>query len=353
MSANIDRPVITARPEEDRPSPSRNGESAEPQAKAIVAMPRVKLGDPAARLIRAAFQAALARVQAADPDARRGDVEGIHRLRTSTRRLRSELRTVRDLIDSNWRTHLEEELKWLAGMLGSVRDLDILSQRLHSAWSAAGHGGTMNGNGAISSGADRLQPFFQALRERHLAASRALRDALRGARYQQLLAELETAIDQPALKDDAWEPCRSALPPLGIDAWKRLKKDARALGPADPDPSFHEVRKLAKRARYTAELIAPALGRRAHKASRRFIRLTTSVQDTLGEHQDAIVAITEIERFMAENARGLDFLHAAHDLLETQRAAARESREKFSDVWAKLDRKKSLRWVKVKHGTHA
>jgi len=34
-----------------------------------------------------------------------------------------------------------------------------------------------------------------------------------------------------------------------------------------PDADFHELRKRAKRARYTAELIAPIMGRRAARAA--------------------------------------------------------------------------------------
>src|SRR5271165_6024476 len=109
-----------------------------------VAMPAIKPKYPAAELIRSAFKGAIARMQAADPEARRGDPEGVHRLRTSTRRLRSELRTVSDLVDRERGEHLEQELKWLAAELGSVRDLDILYQRLYSA-AAPG-----TGNGRVS-----------------------------------------------------------------------------------------------------------------------------------------------------------------------------------------------------------
>ena len=38
-----------------------------------------------------ALQTAVSRIEASDPEARRGDGDGIHRLRTSIRRLRSEL----------------------------------------------------------------------------------------------------------------------------------------------------------------------------------------------------------------------------------------------------------------------
>ena len=39
---------------------------------------------------------------------------------------------------------------------------------------------------------------------------------------------------------------------------------------------------------------------------------------------------------------------AALKLLETQRRAADRARDKFFDVWEKLDRAKSLRWFKTK-----
>ena len=82
---------------------------------------------------------------------------------------------------------------------------------------------------------------------------------------------------------------------MAAAAWRRLKKQGRGLRPSDPDAEFHELRKRAKRARYTAELIAPIMGRRAARAAGGFIRLLTQVQDTLGEHQDAVVAADEIE----------------------------------------------------------
>ena len=175
----------------------------------------------------------------------------------------------------------------------------------------------------------------------------ALREALQGERYRNLLASLAAAIESPTLKDDAWEPCRRALPPLAAAAWRKLKKGGRDLEAASPDADFHQVRKLAKRARYAAELIAPALGSRTAKDAKRFIRLTTQLQDILGEHQDAIVAATELQRFLARNPQDQKLAHRIHDVLETQHQAAQATRAKFFDVWKKLDRKKSLRWFKA------
>jgi CHAD domain-containing protein len=308
--------------------------------------PRVKPREPAANLIESALLSALNRLTEADPAARRGEVEGVHRLRTATRRLRSELRTVRSLIHRDWREHLEQELKWLATALGNVRDLDILTQRLRVDAVHLEPKKTTSSNTSLSAEEDRLLDLFRHLRKRHEEHARGLRESLQSPRYQNLLAELRGSIQRPALKDEACEPSRTVLPPLALHAWRALRKKARALEPTDANEKFHEVRKLAKRARYAAELIAPALGHRREHRARRFIRLTTRVQDILGEHQDATVAISEMESFLAEpdEARVPD--RNFHELLEREREAERAARAAFFETWDKLDRKRSLRWMK-------
>jgi CHAD domain-containing protein len=300
-----------------------------------VTLPRVKRGDPVGHAVLVSLETGLSRIEEMAPLAQRGDSEGIHRLRTATRRLRSELRAFRDLVDPHWVEAIEDELKWLAGLLGDVRDVDVLSQRLRKVLADRGEADQ-----------EAMTPLFDALGARHARASTELRDALQGERYHDLLAAIRRAIEQPSLKDAAWVPCREALPPLAESAWRRLKKSARGLRPDDPDEPFHKARKLAKRARYTAELIAPILGRPATKGSRRFIRATIRVQDTLGEHQDSRVAEEEISTLLAARGEDSEFARVARRLLETQDDAARAARDRFFEVWDKLDRKKLRRWMK-------
>ncbi len=300
------------------------------------AAPIVKPGDAVGQAVKAALECAVARIGACDADARRGDSEGIHRLRTSTRRLRSELRAFQDLVEPQWRLPLERELKWLADLLGSVRDLDILMARLRKA--AASEPGR---------DAAALAPLFRSLEARHEIAARALLEGLQDERYRKLLVLLDQAIARPQLKDEAWEPCRRILPALAAAAWRRVRKGAQNLRLSDPDAEFHELRKRAKRARYIAELIAPIITGRKDPSANRFIRLITQVQDTLGEHQDAVVAAAEIERSLAENAADAPLVEAAGRLLEAQRQASHAAKAAFFKVWDKLDRKKSTRWLKA------
>jgi CHAD domain-containing protein len=306
----------------------------------MLARPRVKPGDPAADAVVAALRGAVMRIAASDPEASRGDAEGVHRLRTATRRLRSELRAFEELIDSDWHNRINLEMKWLAGLLGDVRDLDILIGRLRKDACAA--------NAPDEQALRRLFPVLEA---RHQAASTALKDALQSDRYRSLLLLLKNSIAHPELRDSAHQPCESALPPLAAAAWRRLTKRARDLRRSDPDDEFHDVRKRAKRARYTAELVAPILGRRIARSADRFIRLATQVQDILGEFHDAIVTAEELNRALARCQDDRPFQAAAERLVHAEEEAARAARAAFFGVWRKLDRKKSTRWLKI--GTKA
>src|SRR5271157_1827818 len=160
--------------------------SKPPSTPATSTLPRVKPRQPAAMLVEAALKGALARVLVADPEVRRGEPEGIHRLRTAMRRLRSELQTVADLLDGDWSAHLEDELKWLSDFLGSLRDLDILCQRLRTAITECSEGNNGQSDVACPDHADRLEGLFDDLRSRHAANSAALREAMESERYTKL-----------------------------------------------------------------------------------------------------------------------------------------------------------------------
>ena len=65
-----------------------------------------------------------------DPGTRTGlDPEDLHQFRVATRRLRAFLRTGSALVDPEWADGLRAELKWLGGLLGAVRDQDVLIER--------------------------------------------------------------------------------------------------------------------------------------------------------------------------------------------------------------------------------
>jgi CHAD domain-containing protein len=293
---------------------------------------RVGPDDPAALAIRATLASAVQRFDEAAPAAKRGEVEGVHQLRSAARRIRSILRAFHDLCDAGWCEPLDAELKCLAQRLGAVRDLDVLQARLHESAGAA---------------TVALGPLFTRLQERHVEASRALNEALQSERYQVLLAGVNEAAQCPALVDRAEKPCREVLPPLVVEQWLALRAGARGLGPSSPNGDFHSVRKQAKRTRYVAESIGPFLGSKPASAIKRLARRSRRVQDVLGEHQDAVVACAEIVQAANDRHEDGSFNFACGRLMERQDRAAQDARQEFFQVWHKIERKKNLRWLKV------
>jgi CHAD domain-containing protein len=253
-------------------------------------------------------------------------------MRTTARRLRSELRLFRDLLEGDQAERLSVELQWLGHLLGAVRDLDVMGQRLRTS------------AGEL---VEDLGPLFHALTGRHDDALAELREALQGERYRNLLEHLSDAAEHALLRDEAWGPCGSTLPPLAHDLWRRLRSSGRALDLSGPDEDYHEVRKRAKRARYGAESVAPMLAPDAADAARRFAKRANAVQDVLGEHQDATLACQEIRRLAAERLNDGPFNLAAGRLLDRQEGAASVSRTKFFKIWHRLDQKKYRRWMKA------
>ncbi|HEY1317156.1 MAG TPA: CYTH and CHAD domain-containing protein [Gaiella sp.] len=215
--------------------------------------------------LAAAFGTQYRRLLAHDPGTRLGvDPESLHQLRVATRRSRAFLRAGRPLLDPVWADDLRAELGWLGGVLGPVRDLDVLIDRLQGESSD------------LEADAADWKAILGALRRERTAARRRLVRALGSARYFAVLDRVEAAGDPP-LADP--------LPDLSLEAiWHReqstLKRAVARLGDAPLDDDLHAVRIKVKRARYAAELagLEP------------YVRAAKALQDALGEHQDSVVA---------------------------------------------------------------
>ena len=181
-----------------------------------VAELRVRPRDPAGEVVVQALRTALSRIANHEPEARRGEPEGVHRLRSASRRLRSELRALQNLVDERWRDDLEIELKWLAGVLGDVRDLDILLARVRAGVREAER-----------PGAERLafSPVLKALERRRARAARTMSEVLESERYRALLGassmpERGLRLKMPQVRRVLLR-CRRPRRPRGGDSRKR------------------------------------------------------------------------------------------------------------------------------------
>ncbi len=284
---------------------------------------------PVADAASAAMSSAIRRLMLYDPHARLHDAEGVHQMRVSARRLRGYLRTFAPLVQAEWANCINEELRRLARVLGTARDLDVMIKRLRDV--------AFNGVAAIT-------PMLHVMEGRRAAARRALDAVLESDQYVGLLGRL---IERPesVLSVEASEPCRSALPRLVSEAWQPLVDAVDELNEKPSDDRYHEVRIHAKRARYIAEAAAPWLGRQAGRDADRFARHAEEVQNVLGERQDAVVMRQALLEEAAKRPEDGLFNLAAGRLVERQEQSITACDKQFREVWRPMNRKKNRAWL--------
>ncbi len=154
---------------------------------------------------------------------------------------------------------------------------------------------------------------------------------MRSDRYAALLERLVDAANAPALLPEADAPATEVLPALVQKPWKKLRRDVRALDDDPPDHALHQVRIRAKRARYAAEAVAPALGQQA----RRFGKAVAKLQDVLGDHQDAVVAASWL-RDVAKSTTSQEEVFVAGVLTGMIRAIEHDTRDAWPAAWKRV-----------------
>jgi CHAD domain-containing protein len=265
--------------------------------------------EPALEHVRALLLAQLHAIEGHDPGVRLGDdAEDVHRMRVATRRTRALIRATKPLLGDHL-SELGTELKWLASLLGDVRDLDVLLAHIRAEVAKLD----------VDRAAGNL--VVTALEAERDDRRRELLEALDSERYLQLLGRFAQAVDSlPPL--DAPE----GLDPLAARPAKKLERATKRLPDEPSDAQLHDLRKRAKKARYAAELAAVA----GRKPVARYVDALKDLQDVVGEHQDAVVAEERL-RALAAPVSAL----AVGRLVERERARRAQARTAYPAVLEK------------------
>jgi CHAD domain-containing protein len=291
-----------------------------------------KAGTGPGRLLVGYLRAQRDEIMRTDPLVRAQDPDGVHDMRVATRRLRSTLRTFRSALGDA--EHLRDELRWIALLLGAVRDGDVLADELIRDISGAAPDMVP---GVVT------QRIRRRLGEDAGRARAELAEAMESPRYFAILDELDRQVecDDPTVTAKALRKRvrnRLAKADNGIEAVMRVG----LVAPSDErDHELHEARKSYKKARYAVEVIAPDHGR---KAARLIARLK-ALQDLLGEHQDAVVAAVLLRQLGAEahEAGESEFGFGVLCEQQTERAAAR--RAEVPAAYRRASSKKARGWL--------
>ena len=201
--------------------------------------------------------------------------EAIHQARVAIRRLRSAFSLFRPLFEGDDRAALlSVDLRWLAGELGTIRDIDVLRPRLDASQRAA----------------------LAVIRDGKFAH---VRTVLMSARVRLLPIELSEWLTIGRWQSDPADPglrdrnIRSFAGDRLDRLRRRIRRDGRKLTHLD-DEHRHEVRKDAKKLRYAAEFfVSLYTGRKARRRLEDFLDHLEDLQDRLGQLND-IAAVPEL-----------------------------------------------------------
>ena len=201
-----------------------------------------------------------------------GAPEAVHQARVALRRLRSAFSFFSPLFAGDERARLlSSELRWLAGELGAIRDIDVLVPRL----------------------ADPDRRALATIRDSRFARLLTLLDSRRARLLPIEIAEwlatghwLTETTSAPARDEHVRIFASERMDRLR----KRIKREGAGLARLD-DEHRHQVRKDAKRLRYAAEFFVSLYpGRKARNRLDRYLGRLEALQDKLGQLNDIAAA---------------------------------------------------------------
>ena len=264
------------------------------------------------------------RLRLAGPDFRPRD---IHQARVATRRLRSDLKSLKSVLDPIWVRHMRGDLRWLGAALGEVRDVDVLRKNLKSVPSE----------------------LERTLTERREIATRRVMSVLEDARYLDLLDRLHAASNRVPIAGDAMvlarERARHAVPMIVGANFRKVRRQVRKARRHPSPERLHAIRKKAKELRYSAEFATPLVKRPA----RRLAKAARTLQDQLGEHHDAVAAGEWLRGLAyADNGTrlpGAVAFQAGELVAETRRRQAHVEAE-WRRSWKRLRKPGRTRWLR-------
>lgn len=263
-----------------------------------------------------------------EPGTRLGeDPEELHDMRVASRRMRATMRTFAQMLPKR-AERIEKELKWIAGELGAVRDLDVQIEQF-TQWQ----------NITAEIDRDALQIVIDLLAHRRVAARKRMLTTLESRRYERLIAACTSVLlaGAPRRASAARLHVLIVAPDVIAGRYRKVSKAAKPLETSSPAKDYHRLRIRCKRLRYTLELFVDLYG----KPAQEFIQLMKALQDVLGQYQDAIVAGTHLRELTNSQGRKLppQTIFALGAIAQRYEQQAADRRSQFPKAFRKVSGK--------------
>ncbi len=251
-------------------------------------------------------------------------IEDVHQMRTAVRRLRSLLRFYRPILRRSCIDSLLTELKWLADVLGGLRDLDVMEERLRRSADSIGAGLA-------------ALPVFEGLKRRRDQCRRHVGESLGSRRFRALRHQVIQLCRSPEWSDQK-DPLADRFFMRRLTRLRqRVRAESGAITEESPTEDLHRLRRQAKRLRYAAEAHSKATSR--EDDSRRVMRIinrATQCQQLLGRFQDATIATEYLDTIVSELGPNAPARPTIEQMICEQRAEASIARSRFLKRQASL-----------------
>ena len=296
----------------------------------------IEAEDPIGRVGLAVLRRQFAALRAREPGTRLGDdSEELHDMRVASRRLRAALSLFADFLPPS-AENVRDDLRWVAHTLGAVRDLDVQLEQL-DGWLVDLPETDREALIAVSS---LLEAKRSAARETMLDVLDSRRYELFVGRFGRLLRSARGRRSGPASL-----PARAVAPDLIEERFRALRKAADQIEDDSSAAEYHRVRIRGKRFRYALEFLAELYP----GGTRPLIKRVVALQDILGLHQDAEVAIERLRQLAGEHGAGLppDAIFAMGEIAERYRQNAAELRARFPEAYGRVTGKSWKAFAKL------
>lgn len=275
--------------------------------------------------LQTALSEQFAQIVHCDPGTRMGtDPEFLHQHRVAIRRLRSLLWAAGGLLDPDWSRTLRTELEWIGDQMNPVRDLDVMIPYLKADLL------TLEPDEQAE-----LAGFIEGLEKEQQAAGIEMIRALEDARYLSLLQILEEATRSLKVRPEG-----ACFRDGAVKAFRRMRKAADSMQDPPQDDQMHLVRRLAKKSRYSAEVLREVGG----KPVANYLDALKDLQQVLGDLQDAAVAEERI-RLHLQSVEELKAAFALGRMVELQAFKKQRCRRQFPDLWETVERAGRKAWT--------
>lgn len=219
----------------------------------------------------------------------RNDIEFIHQMRVALRRLRSALTTFSKITDDDFWQSIDTETRWIAGLLGDVRDLDVLLIETLPAIEP-----TLTLTKPI-----HLSTLKRALRQYRRSCHKTLLAALNSARYGTLLLRLLHWLNNDTVARESKSNSLEKFAQRALNKrWRQVDRMAQHWQMLN-DEQRHTLRKRAKKLRYAAEFFSALY---KPKSVERYLKKLQVLQQLLGSANDAIAAQALLKNLTGRDA---------------------------------------------------